>query len=80
MNTIFVDLLMALLLLVTVAVVLLLLVFGRKEEMAETKECFEVTSLAQKVKDIINEIINQDVAILNLNETESRKREEQKKY
>lgn len=79
MNTIIVDLLMTLLLLMIVAVVVLLLVFGRMEENAEDKECFELTVLAQKVKDIINEIINQDVAVLNLNETESRKREEQKK-
>lgn len=79
MNTIIVDLLMVFLLVVTVGLILLLLVFGRKEENVETEDCFELTSLARKVKDIINEIINQDVAILNLNETESRKREEQKK-
>jgi len=79
MNTIIVDLLMTLFLLMSIAAMVLLLVFGKQEENTQNEECFELAELAHKVKDIINEIINQDVAALNLNEIESRKREEQKK-
>ena len=78
MNTIIVDLLTILFLLAVITVVVLFLVFGTEEKIQE-EECFEPAVLACKVKDIINEIINQDIAALNLNETESRKREEQKK-
>lgn len=55
-----------------------LLIWGKKEEEPIEDNCFEITEVAHKVKNIINEMINQDVSVLNLNESESRKREEQK--
>jgi len=56
-----------------------LFIYGKPGVQETESICFETDVLAQKVKNIINEIINQDIAVLNLNETETRKREEQRK-
>lgn len=74
-----VNLLLILALLVVGFIIILILVYGKRESKTEEQLSFEPVVLAQKVKDIINEIINQDVAMLNLSESETQKREEQRK-
>lgn len=74
-----VNLLLILALLAMGFIITLILVYGKRENEMEDHISFEPIVLAQKVKDIINEIINQDVAMLNLNESETQKREEQRK-
>lgn len=79
MNLVLIDIGLLLFLLASAALVLVFLSVGKKESGPKDENCFEPTILAQKVKDIINEIINQDIAALNLTEKESKKREEQRK-
>lgn len=79
MSTITIDILMVVVTLVVAAIVIITLIYGGKEEEEPEPFCFEVSALAGKVKNIVNEIIHQDIAVLNLSEGERRKREEQKK-
>lgn len=71
-------LIMAFMLIIVMAVILVL-VHGKQGEVEAESTCFEAEVLARKVKSIINEIINQDIAIMNLDESETKKREEQRK-
>lgn len=79
MNTVLTDIVLLLLLLVSAVVMLVFMVAGKKESGPQEENCYDPAILAQKVKAIINEIINQDIAALNLTEKESKKREEQRK-
>lgn len=79
MSTIVIDILMVLVTLVAVAVLISILIFGGKGEKEAETVCYEVSALARQIKDIVNEIIHQDITVLNLNAGESQKREEQKK-
>lgn len=79
MHTVFIDITILLLLIVSVVLVLIFMVVGKSDTIPEDENCYEPGTLAQKVKEIINEIINQDIAALNLTEKESKKREEQRK-
>lgn len=79
MSAIGIDLLMVLLTILVITVMIVLVVYCGTEEEALEEQSFDISRLAQQVKDMINEIINQDIAVLNLSESESRKREEQKK-
>lgn len=74
-----VDLIMISVVIGIVILTIVFLIWGRRELEKPEEECFELTHLVHQVKSMINEIINQDVAMLNLNETESKKRELQKK-
>lgn len=78
MSAVVMDVLMVFAIVATVGVMITFLVLGKKDMNHPEADCFEIPVLAGKVKDIINEMINQDIALLNLNEAESKKREEQK--
>ena len=79
MNTILINVLMVFAILMFLTAATVLLIWGKRVTECVEEECFEVPVLAAKVRDIINEIINQDTSLLNLNEAETQKREEQKK-
>lgn len=70
---------MVFVLLLTVFITIIVLIYGVQESEKPKEICLKPEVLAKKVKEIIHEIINQDVAILNLNEAETKKREEQRK-
>ena len=79
MSTMVTDILMVLVMISVAALLIITLIFGDKEKEEPEDVCFEVSALARKIKDIVNEMIHQDIAVLNLSEGESKKREEQKK-
>lgn len=79
MGTATVNLLFSLVVIAVVIMAVIFLVRGSRELEKPEEDCFEQDYLVRRVKGMINEIINQDIALLNLNESESKKREEQKK-
>lgn len=79
MNTVLIDLMLLIIFLVLAVMVLIFILIGKRETGPEEENCYEPDRLAQKVKESINEIINQDITALNLTEKESKKREEQRK-
>lgn len=79
MNAVFANALLGMLLFGLVAGIVFLLIKGRPEVSEQEEDCFRIDVLARMVKDIINELINQDIAMLKLNQREAKKREEQKK-
>lgn len=79
MSTTLVNLSLIFSIMLIVLSVIAILILGNCEQLKANEDCFELAYLVNQVRNMINEIINQDIAMLNLNETESEKREKQKK-
>ena len=79
MSTTLVNSVMVFSVLIIVISAITILILGNSELVKQDEDCFELTYLVNQVRDMINEIINQDITMLNLNVTESEKREKQKK-